>query len=85
MRILITGHKGFIGSRLFSLLEAKGFDLLEGHNVLFIDLESKEEFDLIYHLAAQTSVQGSIVNPIKDAETNILGTLKLIKKFSGFQ
>ena len=35
--------------------------------------------DLINHHAAQKSVRASIANPILDAESNILGTLKLLE------
>ena len=39
---------------------------------------AKEQPDLIYHLAAQVSVQESVKDPAGDAQTNILGTLNLL-------
>jgi len=38
-----------------------------------------KDVDVIFHLAAQVSVERSIEKPVFDAETNILGTINLIK------
>ena len=38
-----------------------------------------QEFDFIFHLAAQVSVKESIKHPMKDAEINILGTLNVLE------
>ncbi|MHA1238023.1 MAG: GDP-mannose 4,6-dehydratase [Candidatus Odinarchaeia archaeon] len=38
--------------------------------------------DIIFHLAAQVSVVESIRNPVFDAETNIIGTINLLKSAS---
>ena len=38
-------------------------------------------FDVVFHLAAQINLRSSIENPIDDAQTNILGTLNLLKVF----
>ncbi|MDK2849839.1 MAG: UDP-glucose 4-epimerase [Candidatus Woesearchaeota archaeon] len=40
----------------------------------------KNNFSYVFHLAAQISVSKSVREPIEDAKTNILGSLKLIKK-----
>lgn len=39
---------------------------------------AKEQPEIIYHLAAQVSVQESIKNPVEDAQTNIVGTINLL-------
>ena len=39
----------------------------------------KESIEVINHHAAQISVPDSVINPIFDANTNIIGTLKLLK------
>lgn len=39
----------------------------------------KENPEIIFHLAAQKNVRKSIEDPIKDARTNILGTLNILK------
>jgi nucleoside-diphosphate-sugar epimerase len=59
-RILLTGHKGFIGTHLLNrLLETKdrvvvGIDLQDGLDLC--DVEFSEEFDLIIHLAGKSGV-----------------------------
>ncbi len=40
---------------------------------------SRENPQLVFHLAAQVSVSTSMRNPLLDAEANILGTLKLLE------
>lgn len=71
MRILITGHKGFVGSRLYERL------LKEGHSVEGLDAQCRENLltcelpenlDVIYHLAAHKSVEESWTNPGKYLE-----------------
>jgi len=39
----------------------------------------QEKPDLVFHLAAQTSVSLSTRNPLKDAETNVVGTVRLLE------
>lgn len=80
-KILVTGGEGFIGKYLvYKLREI-------GHKVYVIDLKNGTELltsnfpnvDIIYHLAAQTSVIESIKNPYYDALDNILGSIKVAK------
>lgn len=77
MKILVTGHMGFIGSKLCKKLvghEVVGIDLKEGKDLLSCELPTG--IDLIYHLAAQTSVEESWKDPINDAK-NFLITIRL--------
>lgn len=77
--ILITGYKGFIGSKLFSLLEdAIGIDLKDGDDLLTCDLP--DDIDLIYHLAAQSSVEESWNDPLKYSY-NFNITVRLATKY----
>lgn len=78
-RILITGHQGYIGSRLKTEIEefgnqVIGIDLKSGQDVLSVELP---EVDCIYHLAAQSGVPESGRDPINDARQNILGTIRM--------
>lgn len=44
----------------------------------------KEKPELVFHLAAHTSVIMSVQDPLKDAQTNILGSLNLLEKCRQF-
>ena len=39
----------------------------------------REQPDLVFHLAAQTSVPYSTRDPVKDSETNVTGTLRMLE------
>jgi UDP-glucose 4-epimerase len=83
MKIILTGHLGFIGSATKKLLEEKGhevigFDIME-HN----DIRDKKFFeecikeispDRILHLAAIARFADSDRDPQLAFETNVLGT-----------
>lgn len=49
MKILVTGHKGFIGSDLMEKIEADGMDLIDGKDVCD---GIKGNYDVIVHLAS---------------------------------
>lgn len=77
--ILITGHRGFIGSRLHAKLpDAIGIDVREGHNLLSTTLP--RDIDIIYHLAAQSDVMASWDDPVHDLD-NIRITARLVKVY----
>lgn len=75
--ILITGNKGFIGSRLQNVIGGEGIDFIEGKNLLTCPLPPA---DVIYHLAAQTSVRESWNDPVHDLD-NIRITARLVKEY----
>lgn len=55
MKILITGHKGFVGRHFCSLLkdhEITGIDIKDGNDCRDFFKTSSEKFDLVVHLAA---------------------------------
>jgi UDP-glucose 4-epimerase len=77
--ILISGHMGFIGSLLLKKLEgAIGIDVREGMNLLTCDLP--KDIDVVYHLAAQSSVESSWYDPLHDLD-NIRITARLVKEY----
>lgn len=43
------------------------------------DVFARNNFDYVFHLAAQTSVQRSLTDPQQDAATNIVGTINLLE------
>ena len=53
MKVLVTGHKGYIGSRLYKRLEelnhdVTGIDIKGGNDVLHC--LPQERFDFIFHM-----------------------------------
>lgn len=70
---------GFIGSYLSEEIgEFIGLDIKEGNDILTCDLP---DADVVIHLAAEPGVVKSMEDPYKNAETNILGTIRLAKRY----
>ena len=78
-KIVITGHLGFIGSYLTKHLDATGLDIKEGNDILDCDLPNA---DTVIHLAAEAGVVASVADPFTNARTNILGTIRLLKRYA---
>ena len=82
MKILVTGHKGYIGSHLFKELKNKnyevfGIDIKEGNDILHCLPD--ENFDCVFHLAALPRVEYSVENPFYTMKQNVLVTSKLLE------
>ena len=82
MKILITGHRGYIGSKLFAKLQngnhtVHGIDLKEGKNII-TDLP-QESYDCVFHLAAFPSVQQSVESPSDTFKNNAYSTSVLLE------
>src|SRR3990167_9367504 len=80
MSILLTGSEGFIGKRLQKKLKGRveRIDFKLGLDLISCPLP--DEIDIIYHLAAQTSVESSWYDPIFDLN-NIRITARLVKEY----
>lgn len=76
--VLITGDKGYIGSKLGKLVPHVGIDLKDGFNLLTCPLPVG--IDTIYHLAAQTSVESSWYDPVHDAD-NLRMLVRLVHAY----
>ena len=82
MKILVTGHCGFIGKKIYDSLKNEsynvvGIDLKEGKDLLHCLPEQR--FDYVFHLAALPSVQFSIDNPSYSMRNNVLGTSRILE------
>jgi nucleoside-diphosphate-sugar epimerase len=95
MKILVTGHKGFIGSALFSRLTRAG------HSVLGIDIEAgwdrdrlnnsqnlldcelPKDIDLVIHLAGKSGVRESFTDPAGYWNNNVEATRRLFEYYEG--
>lgn len=83
MRVLVTGHRGFVGTHLRRALagsgaEVLGIDLKEDQDILSANLP---EVDRVYHLAAQTDAQA--MDAGADASVNIMGSLRIFERYRG--
>ena len=89
-RCLVTGHKGFIGTELFTRLqreghEVLGIDLKEGNDILNVLKEDniEEKYldfspDFIFHLACIPRVAYSVEQPVQTMRNNVIaGSLVL--------
>jgi nucleoside-diphosphate-sugar epimerase len=83
MNILLTGHKGFIGTALYKTLAVNnnvhGIDLLKGDNLL--DCEWPVDIDLVIHLAGKSGVRESINDPAAYWTNNIIASRRLFERY----
>jgi len=89
VKVLVTGHKGFIGTILIERLKESGkfelitgYDLVEGDDILDEEkldkVLSSNNYDVIIHLAAKTSVDESHRMAEIYHETNSKGTMNVV-------
>jgi nucleoside-diphosphate-sugar epimerase len=83
MKILITGHEGFIGSNLSQYLIEKnyiviGLDIKSGNDILTCNLPN---CDLVIHLAGIGGVRESIADPAKYWRNNVDGTRRILEHY----
>ena len=82
MNILVTGAKGFVGTRLVKALQlihnVTSYDLVDGQDIRNLhDLDKAFEYSqcsMVIHLAARTGVSRSVSHPGEYITTNIEGT-----------
>jgi UDP-glucose 4-epimerase len=81
-KILVTGYKGYIGSKVYNRLlllgyEVKGIDLKDGEDILYCLPD--ENYDYVFHLAACPRVEYSVKNPSYTLRQNVLTTSVLLE------
>lgn len=85
MRILITGHKGFIGSYLTQQLQLDTHELILCDLSTGIDIKNWDEvsaftnIDVVVHLANLSFVPASFADPKLFYETNYITTLNMLE------
>lgn len=75
--ILVTGSEGYIGSHLKKIVKCDTFDLKQNQDIRTLNRILK--YDTVIHLAALVRVGESIKRPIDYYETNVFGTLNLLR------
>jgi len=88
MRILITGHKGFIGSALYRRLTTKGhdvhgIDIKQGPQFDLLHYTDWPEVDLIVHLAGKSGVRESLADPAAYWMNNVEASRRLFDRYEG--
>jgi len=87
MKILVTGHYGFIGSTLWNrLLKAghnlTGLDIAANglDNLLYCDFPT-DDFDLVIHLAGKSGVRESLQDPASYWQNNVEASRRLFERY----
>ena len=80
-RVLVTGHRGFIGRRLTRQLERHGATVLCFHGDVRDPHGWREDFDIAYHLAAATPFQFEKL-PAEAFDVNLNGVLRSVEACS---
>ena len=80
MKILLTGHKGFLGTLLTKYLNTHGhvvigLDKKERNNLLTCKLDW--DIDIVIHLAGESGVRRSLTQPKIYWENNVLASKRL--------
>ena len=87
MNILLTGHRGFIGSALLNRLKKNnqviGFDITDGADQDLLHCTFREEFDLIIHLAGKSGVRESLSDPAGYWMNNVEASRRLFERYEG--
>jgi len=85
MKIMLTGHRGFIGSALLNRLTRKnlviGFDVIDDPRQDLLHCDFKEEFDLIIHLAGKSGVRESLQDPATYWMNNVEASRRLFERY----
>jgi nucleoside-diphosphate-sugar epimerase len=87
MKVLVTGHTGFIGSNMYRFLERiKSVELVgysddTGQDIFDLNQlkKSVKDCDFVYHFAAYAKPGESIIKPVKAIEINVKGCLNVLE------
>lgn len=83
-KVLVTGNRGFIASRLENELvkmgcEVVGYDIKDGKDIRTMVADDLDDIEYVFHTAAQARVPLSIKDPVFTNDHNISGTVNVLK------
>ncbi len=83
MKILVTGHNGFIGSQLVKRLEQDNHEIVGIDKKSDTDINSSElpDVDMVIHLAGIGGVRESMKDPKKYWDNNVEGTKRILAHY----
>ncbi len=83
--VLLTGHKGFIGSNLLPKLQkdhdVTTIDILDDQDLLTCELPDDDDVDAVIHLAGRSGVRDSIKHPNAYFQNNVIASLRIFEKY----
>ena len=73
MKVLVTGHLGFIGSHVYEYLLSQGYQV-DGYDIPHDlgDFKTNKKYDVVIHLAANAAIREAIENPDLFWENNVV-------------
>ena len=73
MKVLVTGHHGFIGSHVYEHLVSHGHEV-DGYDRPFDlgDFKTNKKYDIVIHLAANAAIREAVKNPDIFWENNVI-------------
>ena len=73
MKVLVTGHLGFIGSHVYEHLLSHGHEV-DGYDIPqdLGDFKTNKKYDVVIHLAANAAIREAIENPDLFWENNVV-------------
>ena len=83
LNILVTGHRGFVGTELVRRLKVNnnvlGLDIVEGDDILNCRLP--DNIDVVIHLAGKSGVRESLADPAGYWMNNVEASRRLFEKY----
>ena len=80
MKILVTGHLGFIGSHVYEYFTQQGHQV-DGYDIPHDlgDFKTDKKYDLVVHLAANAAIREAVENPDLFWENNVTKSIPIFE------